>query len=54
MAHRIATIILLVLIGLFLAMLIALLFLSFTQPRPLPALREAGSLALSGILRGAA
>lgn len=54
MANRVATIILLVLIGLCLWMLIALILLSSVQPRPLPSLREAGNLALAGILRGAA
>lgn len=52
MANRAALIVLLVLISLIIWMLAALLLLSSVQPRPLPALREVGSLALSGILRG--
>lgn len=54
MANRAALLILLVLIGLFIWLLVALILLSSIQPRPMPALREAGELALSGILRGGA
>lgn len=54
MPNRVIVFMLLVLVSLFLWMLIALILLSSVQPRPFPALREAGELALAGILRGGA